>query len=178
MRTLPDGSQSLHRIKQPEWITPNAAGETPMYALLCRVHDLVKEWCSDPRNRESFPPVVFHITDGEASDSTPDDLREICRAIREEGTNDGKTLLLNCHLSSNMLDPGILFPSGIEELNESCYARLLYDCSSELPELFEQEICNRKGNTKRGPFRGMSYNCSPLELITLLNIGSISLPIY
>ncbi|MBE6196611.1 MAG: VWA domain-containing protein [Rikenellaceae bacterium] len=178
IHTLPDGTQSLHRIKRPEWIRPNAAGETPMYALFCQVHDLVKAWCSDPRNRESFPPVVFHITDGEASDSSPDDLREICRAIREEGTQDGNTLLLNCHLTSHTLNPRILFPSGIEELNENRYARLLYDCSSELPAVFEQEICRLKGNSGRGPFRGMSYNCSTQELITLLNIGSISLPVY
>lgn len=177
-RIAPDGCETLHQLTRPEWILPNAAGETPMYALFCQIHALVKEWCADPRNLESFPPIVFHITDGEASDCRPDALREICRAIREEGTADGRVLLINCHLSSNTLHPSILFPTSIDELHENRYARLLYDCSSELPAIFEGEIRLMRGDHQAGPFRGMSYNCSMQELVSLLNIGSISLPLH
>lgn len=176
-RTTPDGGTALHRLTQPEWITPNAEGETPMYELFCQIHALVKEWCADPRHRESFPPVIFHITDGEASDCNREDLVELCRAIRQEGTADGEVLLINSHLSSHTLRPRILFPNRIEELHENRYARLLYECSSEMPSLFEEEIRRLRGDHASGPFRGMSYNCSIGELVSLLNIGSISLPL-
>lgn len=177
-RPTPDGGQGVLRLSLPEWIRPDAAGKTPMYELFCRLHELVKEWCADPRHEASSPPVIFNITDGEASDCTPDGLREITRTIRREGTADGEVLLLNCHLSSQSLQPSILFPRSVEEVQENRYARLLYDCSSELPPIFEGEIRQLRGDHLSGPFRGMSYNCSIQELISLLNIGTISRPLY
>ena len=176
-RTTPDGKQTLHRLQSPAWITPNAEGETPMYELFCQIHSLVKEGCADPSHRESFPPVVFHITDGEASDCCREDLVALCRAIGEEATADGATLLLNSHLSSNTLQPRILFPNRIEELHENRYARVLYECSSEMPACFEEQIRHLRGDHAPDPFRGMSYNCSIRELVSLLNIGSISRPL-
>ncbi len=177
-RPTPDGGVALQRLHQPVWIKPMAEGQTPMYELFCRLHMLVKEWCGDPRHYKSFPPVIFHITDGEASDCDEQSLLEITRAIRSEGTEDGGVLLLNCHLSSNTLLPATIFPTTIEELGENRYGRLLYACSSELPPIFDEAIRSVRGCNCPGPFRGMSYNSTIHELISLLNIGSISLPIH
>lgn len=178
MRRLPDGSEKLVRTWEPVWITPTAEGQTPMYELFCHIHHLVQEWCNEPQNRQSYPPTIFHITDGEASDCTPEALQSICSAIREEGTADGGVLLLNSHITCDCGVPATLFPAREEELGEDRYARLLYTCSIPMPSLYEAEIRRLRGDHATGPFRGMSYNCSAHELVSLLNIGSISLPLY
>ena len=67
-RRLPDGQPAFNEVTVSEWIAPAASGQTPMYEALLYVHDLVEAWCRRPEHRESFPPLVFNITDGEASD--------------------------------------------------------------------------------------------------------------
>ncbi len=172
-RYAPDGRPLLIRTQRIDWITPCAEGQTPAYAMFCDVFDRVEQWCADPRHTRSFPPVIFNITDGEASDCSPDELLDICRRIRELKTGDGNVLLLNCHLSSNALRTSILFPTSRRELGQDRYARLLYDCSSTMPACFEPEIREMKEGAC-GPFRGMSYNCSIHEATALLQIGSNS----
>ena len=54
------------------------------------------------------------------------------------------------------------------------YARLLYDISSPMPPLFDDAIRSLRGDEARGPFRGMCYNASITELLSILNVGSIS----
>ena len=65
---LPDGSIALREIPAPSWIESQAAGQTPMCEALRRVRDIAAEWTARAANAESFPPVVFNITDGEATD--------------------------------------------------------------------------------------------------------------
>ncbi len=173
-RPHPEGGTTTHRIAYPEWIRPNAEGCTPLYEALSELYLRLEAWCQDPRHLQSFPPVVFHITDGEASDADPKSLKDICQRIRQLQTADGNVLLLNCHLSSAALTSSVLFPTQIEELKENRYGRLLFECSSEMPGPFEAGIRALKSSFETGPFRGMSFNCSPHEIMSLLNIGSIS----
>lgn len=176
-RPHPAGGEVMQQVTRPEWVKPCAEGTTPLYEALCEVRMELERWCREPQHRESFPPVVFHITDGEASDADPTSLREVCRHIRSLGTADGEVLLINCHLSSHPLTESVLFPSTEEALGESRYGRLLYDCSSSMPGCFDEEIRELKQGKERGPFRGMCFNSSPHEVMLLLNIGSISNPI-
>ena len=67
-RRLPDGQPAFNEVTVSEWIAPAASGQTPMYEALLYVHDPVEAWCRRPEHRESFPPLVFNITDGEATD--------------------------------------------------------------------------------------------------------------
>ena len=53
-----------------------------MYEALCEAHELVDEWCARRENAESFPPVIFNITDGEATDCNEEELQNIARRIR------------------------------------------------------------------------------------------------
>ncbi len=176
-RILPDGGESLVRLREPQWVTPRAEGNTPMYAMFCEVLQEVRRWCDDPRHRASFPPMLFNITDGEASDCDDEGLREICGRLQQVGTQDGTLLLLNTHISSQSGEPSILFPHDRSLLGENRYARLLYDCSSEMPSCFNSAIREAGYNQGVGPFRGMSYNGSMHELASLLNIGSVTIPI-
>lgn len=171
---LPDGSSAVVTHSVTEWIKPKAEGKTPMYEALLRVRDLVGKWCAEPENRESFPPIVINITDGESSDCDDRELCDICSQIRRQATADGNTLLLNIHISANNTIPSMVFPMTEELAAADRYARTLAECSSIMPEAFNDSIQQIKGAGATPPFIGMGYNASIIELLSIINIGSRS----
>ena len=171
---LPDGSISLREIPYPAWVEPEAAGQTPMCEALRRVRDIAAAWCADPAHAESFPPMVFNITDGEATDCDDAELRAVAGQIKSLRTADGNVLLVNIHIAAGDTPHTVFFPSAEEASYPNRYAAVLYDCSSPMPEVFNEAIREAKGPGVLPPFRGMSFNASAEELITMLNIGSIS----
>lgn len=172
---LPNGSIALRELPSPQWIVPKAAGQTPMCEALRRARDYVAAWCADPAHAESFPPIVFNITDGEATDCEADELLAVAEQIKSIRTADGAALLINIHLSNNCDGCTIFFPSADEANYPNRYASLLYDCSSEMPRAFDEAIRATKGPGALPPFRGMSFNASAADLVAMLNIGSISI---
>lgn len=176
-RQMPDGKPTLRKISMPAWIIPKAAGQTPMYETLLQIRELVGEWCNHPAHNDSFPPIVFNITDGEASDCDEREQLGICEKIRSIGTTDGQVLLINIHIATAADNRSLLFPTEEEISYGSRYAQLLYDCSSPMPDELSEVIRQVRGNLAPPPFRGMSYNSSISELIAILNIGSISIKI-
>ena len=173
-RRLPDGQPAFNEVTVSEWIAPAASGQTPMYEALLYVHDLVEAWCRRPEHRESFPPLVFNITDGEATDCDDAELRAVAGQIKSLRTADGNVLLVNIHIAAGDTPRTVFFPSAEEASYPNRYAEVLYDCSSPMPEVFNEAIREAKGPGALPPFRGMSFNASAEELITMLNIGSIS----
>lgn len=171
---LPDGGIALREIPSPAWVAPRAAGQTPMGEALRRARDLAAAWVARPENGGSFPPVVFNITDGEATDCDEEELRALAGQIRSLHTADGHVLLINIHIAAGDDPRAIFFPSREEADYPNRYAALLYDCSSEMPAVFEEAIREAKGPAALPPFRGMSYNASAAELVAMLNIGSVS----
>ena len=171
---LPDGSSAMVTHSITEWIKPKAEGTTPMYEAMLRVRDLVGKWCAEPDNRESFPPIVINITDGESSDCDDRELCDICSQIRRQSTADGNTLLLNIHISANNTIPSMVFPMAEELVAADHYARTLAECSSIMPEAFNESIQQIKGAGATPPFIGMGYNASIIELLSIINIGSRS----
>lgn len=156
------------------WVAPKSEGDTPMYKMINSVTDLVSEWCAKEENRDSFPPLVFNITDGEASDADYDMLRRAAIRLRETGTTDGNTLFVNIHISSNTQHTPLIFPS-INEIPLSVqYAHLLMDMSSVMPEQLYSYISLCHSNFAQPPYFAMSYNTSIAELVAILNIGSRS----
>ena len=171
---LPDGGIALRELPVPVWIEPRAAGQTPMCEALRRIRDLAAAWCADPSHAESFPPIVFNITDGEATDCDEEELRAVAEEIKALRTADGNVLLVNIHIAAGDTPHTVFFPSAEEASYPNRYAEVLYDCSSPMPEVFNEAIREAKGPGALPPFRGMSFNASAEELITMLNIGSIS----
>lgn len=171
---LPDGGIALRELPVPVWIEPRAAGQTPMCEALRRIRDLAAAWCADPSHAESFPPIVFNITDGEATDCDDAELRAVAGQIKSLRTADGNVLLVNIHIAAGDTPHTVFFPSAEEASYPNRYAEVLYDCSSPMPEVFNEAIREAKGPGALPPFRGMSFNASAEELITMLNIGSIS----
>ena len=172
---LPDKTYTIVKHHIRPWITPRAEGNTPMYEALLRVRDMLREWSEEERNRDSFPPIVFNITDGEASDCDDNELRQISQAIRDTGTEDGNTLLINIHLSTDLSQPSMIFPMADELSLANRYARLLAESSSLMPECFNVEIEQIKGLSATPPYYAMGYNASIVELLSIINIGSRSI---
>ena len=145
-----------------------------MCEALRRVRDIAAEWTARAANAESFPPVVFNITDGEATDCDDEELRAVCNQIKALETVDGNVLLINIHIAAGDTERPVFFPEAHEARYTNRYASLLYDCSSEMPAVFNEAIREAKGPGAIPPFRGMSYNASAAQLVAMLNIGSIS----
>lgn len=171
---LPDGRQTIAEFDLHRWIEPVSTGLTPMYEALMEVRDTLRRWCLRQENAASFPPVVFNITDGESSDSTCEDLCDMARQIRRTGTADGATLLINIHLSTDAARSAVIFPSSDEACGEDRYSRLLFDMASTMPAVFDDAIRSSVGGLSLPPYRGMAYNASVAQLLTVLDIGSRS----
>lgn len=170
-----NGFSTIASFVLREWIKPIAEDLTPMHAALMHVQSLVSRWCSRLENMESFPPIVFNITDGECNDATSDELIAAARGITLTGTNDGNTLLINIHLSSSPDTISDIFPSDGDYHADTEYQMTLYRMSSLMPSTMEpliEEIGTHRG---KGPYRGMAYNITPSELLAILNIGSESI---
>lgn len=175
-RTLNSGPH-IFREEVSQWVPPKAQGATPMFKMINCVSDIVAAWCAKEENRDNFPPLVFNITDGEASDASYDMLRSAANRLRSTGTTDGNTLFMNIHINSDTSHTTIIFPNPCEVPLAVRHAHLLMDMSSVVPEQFHPYISDSRSAGARPPYIAMSYNASMSELITMLNIGTRSLTV-
>lgn len=171
-RTLPSGESFQTIVERRCWIAPVAKGRTPMGEALGMATHMCRSWCKN--HPESFPPIVINISDGEATDAPAEEIIRLADKLKACHTNDGNTLLINILLATEGSTrlPHICFPSESEPVATNRHARLLYNISSTLPELFNQEIIDFRGG--EAPFRGMCVNASVSELVSLLAIGTLS----
>ena len=124
-----------------------------MLAAFTKARAMVEKWLPD--HQESFPPVIINISDGMPTDDQ--DFLEILqqsaseysfhlgdlsqtplmiqsKAIREIGTEDGKCLVLNCHISAAGVTQ-ILYPSSTAQAEEiDPFAKFMFEMSSIIPE--------------------------------------------
>ena len=169
----PEGTVSVSESVSM-WIEPRAEDATPMYKMICTVTDLVRTWCKKEENRDSFPPIVFNITDGETSDATDEMLIAASERLKATSTTDGNTLFVNIHLSSDSTHPQMMFPTTREIPFGVRYAKQLIEMSSVLPPQFNEFVSECRPAHGTPPYVAMSYNSSIAELIAMLNIGSRS----
>jgi len=166
LRRVPDGAGGLveQRTRFPVWFDPEARNGTPMCQALDHATRLVRTWVA--QHPRSFPPIVVNVTDGEATDGDP---VRFAQRLREYGTEDGETLLLNVHLSSST-EPAIEFPDTIEGLPDE-HARQLFRMSSELPFAM-RAAAEAEGYAVGLDTRGFVFNADPVALIRFLEIGT------
>lgn len=158
-------------LRFPIWVDPVADNGTPMCAALRRAHDLMQQWVAE--HQDSFPPTVFNITDGQATDGNPE---PEAQAIRQLATRDGHVLLFNLHISEtpateeqrrNWLYPG---PDKEATLPDD-YARLLFRMSSVLPPHIVV-LAQAEGMPVSKDSRGFVFNAPMTEIVRFLNIGT------
>src|SRR5262245_62684285 len=90
VQKVPDGTGGLveQSVKFPIWIDPAADGGTPMTEALERGRVALNGWVN--AHPGSFPPVVFNITDGEATDGDPSGA---AAQMRDQATDGGSAML-------------------------------------------------------------------------------------
>ena len=149
-----------HRIaareRYPVWIEPNYKSAANQCAGLCRCHEILEEWTS--QHPRSFPPLVFHFTEGEPQDGNP---LEYAEALKSLSTEDGNTLLFNCYLASASQQK-TLYPMDRSALPDRL-AELYFDMASVVPEPFACEARERGTHVRSGA-RGLIYGAEIQDL--------------
>ena len=161
-KIMPNGEQVS--IKFPVWIDPKNYGWTHMCEGLNRASSIVKSWKESYPN--SFPPIIFNLTDGGATDGDP---REPAASIRSIIFEDGEPLIINLHLSSRS-SQSIRFPATSDGINDK-HAKTLFDMSSELPQFALNQLTAMGESIKIGS-RAFIFNADLASVITMLNVGT------
>lgn len=157
-----------------EWIDPEPFGNASMVEGLTEAYMLIDKWCHIPDNRDSFPPIVFHFTDGAYNQQDRNDITDITSRLKSVNTNDGDSLLFNILLTSEEDSYSVSFPTNRDFNPRSCEARLMFETSSMVPRSLENFIAFMLDIKRSGPYRSLLVNSSACELISILNIGTES----
>ncbi len=167
-RRVPDGAGGVVAVQQlmPIWLDAAANGATPMTAAFTAIEPVVQSWCA--AHPSSFPPIVINVTDGMSTDGQP---REVVDRIRQLGTDDGKALVFNLHLSGIPSQP-VRFPASAAGLTDP-NAAMLYDLSSELPPAILEAAAALHYSVEPHA-RGFLYNADAATVIDFLDIGTRS----
>lgn len=153
----------------PIWLDPVAENGTPMAEALAVAGDTLWQWVTSHPN--SFPPMVFLITGGQANPVlfAGADTSEWAKRLKMLATRDGTLLLYNLYLSSVARQP-VLFPETSSELPDGI-AEALFQMSSILPAAFKRDLTSAGYELKPGA-RGFAVNDNIVRLTQALKIGT------
>jgi hypothetical protein len=160
-RTREDGNH----VKVPVWLEPVADGATPMCRASSEAHRILEEWVSD--HPDGFPPIVIHITDGEATDGAP--LQRL-RSITDLASADGNVMLFNIHVSAHPDAEAISFPASASELPDE-YSKMLYETASPLTPMMTALAREYGFNVSDGA-HAFVMNADMVMLIQAIDIGT------
>lgn len=152
----------------PIWIDPIANGGTPMCEVFTKAAQILTPWVA--QHRDSFPPVVINVTDGESTDGNP---AGAAQQLRNLDTSDGNVLLFNIHLSSDSTLP-IRFPTSAAGLPNE-FASALFEMSSVVPSSMAARAPTY-GETIAEGARGFVFNGDMVTVLRLLKLGT-ALPV-
>ncbi|MCX6368731.1 MAG: VWA domain-containing protein [Armatimonadetes bacterium] len=161
-----DGTGGLieRQVRFPVWFEPMANGNTPMVAAVEEANQIVKAWTE--LYPLSYPPSIINISDGEPTDGSP---RPAADKLKNLGTNDGKALFFNIHISGAAKRP-VEFPDSQIGLPDE-YAQMLFEISSVLPPKLRDEA-KREGFATSENSRGFAFNADLRSLVQFLDIGT------
>lgn len=170
--------ESIVKVTRPIWITAEANGNTPMnQAIQLATLNLI-DWLGKYPN--SFPPMVFNITDGAATDAKENTLLATAHQLKKLGTTDGNILFFNIHLSTNKDQADKVFlPFDSSKLPNDEFAHLLYEMSSTLPNTPTikarlRDLGLQIDNSSSDMAVAMTFNETQMEkIMRLLQIGTI-----
>jgi hypothetical protein len=133
-----------------------------MRAALDKTRETVANWCE--AHPASYPPTVLHVTDGQSTDGTPEEMAD---GLRRIATKDGQALLFNLHVTTQG-GPEILFPTSETDLNDE-HSRLLLRMSSPLPPHLAQFADER---AMRSQADRVAFNGDPQCIVDFFEIGT------
>ncbi|MCY2964633.1 MAG: VWA domain-containing protein [Planctomycetota bacterium] len=150
-------------VQIPVWIDPVARGGSPMCAALCDAYYRLESWIAN--HPYSFPPIVIHITEGEAQDGDPVEFAEPLRSL---STCHGELLLFNFCTSAGA-DEKTLFPSRLES-HSNRQAIDLFNLSSLLPAPFYERAARE--HALHPGARAFAYGADVVTLNQFLEVSS------
>jgi hypothetical protein len=167
-KKVDDGAGGLtdQSLRFPIWFDPVANGGTPMCQTLERARAMLQSWLN--QHPACFPPVVIHITDGEATDGDPTGAMQ---SLTNLASQDGNVLLFNIHISGNPDAVPIAFPDSPSSLPDQ-FARTLFGGASMLTP-FMRTIANQEhGLAVTEGAKGFVLNGDMVLVIQALDIGT------
>lgn len=167
VKKVPDGAGGLveQTVRTPVWLDPVANGGTPMCRAAGEVQQILQDWVGD--HPECFPPIVIHITDGEATDGDP---TERVRMLTSPASSDGNSMLFNIHLSANPNATPIIFPDDPGVLPDD-YARMLFETASLLTPTMRALAAEHGIKTSENS-RAFVLNADMVLLVQAIDIGT------
>ncbi len=162
------GGIITQKVKMPVWFDAVADGNTPMCQEFDTAYTILTNWMNS--HPDSFPPVVFNITDGVSTDGDPIQRMEKIKGL---ASDDGNVVLFNLHISTQhpLGQPFPLFPDNINHLGDP-YASNMFNGTSYLPppmlELARQKLSLNLSNKAKA----FTLNAPPEHIIEALNIGT------
>lgn len=152
-------------VRFPIWFDPVANGGTPMCQALQVACGIIDGWLKAHPN--CFPPVVFHVTDGESTDGDP---REPMAAVARFASSDGSVILFNVHLSSNPQARSLTFPDSPAGLPDD-YAKMLFEAASPLTP-FMRTVAREHGFSGSDGSRAFVLNAEAVLVAQAFDIGT------
>lgn len=165
-----------------QWVEARSDGRsTSMKKAFEHCVDILNEWVLE--NEDSFPPMVFNITDGQPTD-IGGDLNvwlETCEELKSIATKDGNTLLFNILLTEG---DEIILPTESDEpmIFEDEYHEIMYQASSFLPyqlkdetyNIFKKKISDSEIYRNENP-KCVVFNSTASSLLYLISVGTITI---
>lgn len=108
-----------------------------------KVYDILKDAIEQDKFKDSFPPMVFHLTDGESqTDATP-----FAEKIKQLATADGNVLIVNAYIGTQTnleykVPEDFTGYATEQEAGPSEDNIRLFNMSSEIPETICQNLVN------------------------------------
>ena len=167
VKSVPDGSGGTveQSIRTPVWFDPSADGGTPMCRAVMEAERVLQDWLTAWPN--CFPPIVIHITDGEATDGDP---TERIRSLTTLTSADGNVMLFNIHLSANPDATPVSFPSSPDGLPDE-YAKMLFETATPLTPTM-RALAREHGFSPDEGARSFVLNADMTLLVQAIDIGT------
>lgn len=175
MVRVPDGvggaivKEVTINVTKSIWVKPEGDGVTPMGLAFRDAFKITNMWIEQHRN--SYPPIIIHITDGEWTDEDPAPIAEELKNLK---TSDGNVLVFNASIAASTSNESVTVPiefPGNEFVPPSEEADLLFKMSSRLTDSM---ISLGKARDKKlnSTARGFTYNADFANLLDFLDIGT------
>ena len=165
-KRVADGAGGLvdEVVEFPVWFDPVAFGRTPMCEALRAAREVISGFVDT--HPACYPPVVFNITDGFATDGDPEPFAVALQSIAPGGWN---VSLLNMHISGQCANP-FVFPNSELGLPDDSAQRLFRMSSPLTPQMMQraqfEELILAEGA------RGFAFNADLKAVVQLLDIGT------
>jgi hypothetical protein len=152
-------------VRSPVWFEPAADGGTPMCRAITDATRVIESWLEKHPN--CFPPIVIHITDGEATDGDP---ASRLQQLTSLSSKDGNVMLFNIHLSANPNAKPVTFPDSSKELPDD-FSKMLFETASPLTP--NMRALAREYRIKTSDkSRGFVLNADIVLLVQAIDIGT------